>query len=320
MLEYNFIKQEILKKHKEIDKIEYLDMYINFLTNYELIKDDNTYTEKHHILPVSNFPEFENEKWNLVELKYDDHVKAHLLLFKSINIRSYQRPLNWMLNTYKNKEEISNAARKGWKKLKLDEDKFKKFKKGRSNHMKTLSSEEQRRRSNIFWDNITDEEYTIFSNKMKEYWTEDKRIEKSKQMNKHYSNPENVIKKSIETQNRWNSMSVEDRERFNIKMNIVNKDEGKRRVAGDKIKSLWKSEDYLEKMKNRPHRKGTSILIINPNGEQTLVETMKDMERIYGFSSHLVRKYRDTDLEIDDKDLKINKSLLKCKIKTIKNG
>lgn len=51
-----------------------------------------------------------------------------------------------------------------------------------------------------------------------------------------------------------------------------------------------------------------------------VVETMKDMERIYGFSSHLVRKYRDTDLEIDDKDLKINKSLLKCKIKTIKNG
>ena len=42
------------------------------------------------------------------------------------------------------------------------------------------------------------------------------------------------------------------------------------------------------------------------------------MERIYGFSSHLVRKYRDTDLEIDDKDLNINKFLLKCKIKTIK--
>jgi len=224
------------------------------------------------------------------------------------------------MKEYKNSEEISNAAKRGWINLKNDKDKYEKWRNKKSDSMKTLSSEEQRRRANIFWNKISDEEYLKFSNKIKEYWTEDKRIEKSKQMNKHYSNPENVIKKSIETQNRWNSMSGEDRERFNIKMNLVNKDEEKRRIAGDKIKNLWNSDEYLEKMKNRPHRKGTSIMIIRPDGEEIIIETMRGIEKEYSFSSHLIRKYRDTDIPIKEEDLRDNKFLLNCKIKTIKNG
>ena len=96
--------------------------------------------------------------------------------------------------------------------------------------MKTLSSDEQRRRANIFWDNISDDEYLNFSQKMKDYWTEEKRIEKSKQMSEHYSNPENIIKKSIEGKKRWSSMSVEKREKFNKTMNIVNKETYERRI------------------------------------------------------------------------------------------
>lgn len=36
--------------------------------------------EKHHILPKSIFPELKNQKWNLVNLSYSDHYKAHKLL------------------------------------------------------------------------------------------------------------------------------------------------------------------------------------------------------------------------------------------------
>jgi len=140
-------------------------------------------------------------------------------------------------------------------------------------------------------------------------------------MNKHYSNPENVIKKSIETQNRWNSMSGEDRERFNIKMNLVNKDEEKRRIAGDKIKNLWNSDEYLEKMKNRPHRKGTCIMIIRPDGEEIIIETMRGIEKEYSFSSHLIRKYRDTDNRISENDLNENNLiLLNSIIKSVKTN
>ena len=317
MRDYNFLKNKFSEKHS-IDNIEYLEKYLKLLLEYKIECDE--YTEKHHILPRSAFPEFENEDWNIVELKYKDHVEAHLYLFKSINIRKYQRPLNWMLNQYKNREEISNASKIGWTNLKNDKDKYEKWRKKRSNHMKSLSSDEQKRRAKLFWDNITDEEYNIFSNKMKEYWTEDKRIEKSKQMNEHYSNPENIEKKRIEGQKRWDSMSSEDRDNFTIKMTSINKDEEKRRIAGDKIKNLWQNEEYLEKMKNRPHRKGTSIMIIRPDGEEIILNTMREVEKIYEFNSHRIRKYRDTDLPIKEEDLKDNKSLLNCKIKTISNG
>lgn len=88
MREYNFIKDSFLVKHKDID----LDKYINFLLNYNLDININ-YTEKHHILPKSAFPEYINEEWNIIELSYDDHKNVHLWIFKAINCRKYQRPL-----------------------------------------------------------------------------------------------------------------------------------------------------------------------------------------------------------------------------------
>lgn len=321
MREYRFLEKKFLEKHKTIDDINYLDKYIKFLINYKIdINETDIYTEKHHILPRSTFPEYEKENWNIVELKYEDHVKAHLFIFKAINIRSYQRPLNWMIGYYKNSEEISKAVKKGWINLKNDKEKYEKWRNNRSNYMKGLTSVEQKRRAKIFWDNITEEQYLIFSNKMKEYWTKEKRYEKSKQMNEYYSNPENILRKVMESKSRWDNMSVEERIKFNQKMNIINKSEEKRRVSGDKIKKLWEDEEYLKKMRNRPHRKGKSILIIKPCGQEILYNTMKEVEKEYGFSSYLIRKYIDKDMEIEDNDLKKNKSLLKCKIKSIKNG
>jgi len=78
-----------------------LEKYINFLLNYEMILDENIYTENHHILPISTFPEFKNDIWNIVKLTYKEHKLVHLWLFKSINIRKYQRPLNWMVKIKK---------------------------------------------------------------------------------------------------------------------------------------------------------------------------------------------------------------------------
>ena len=94
MRNYKFIKEQLIKRHETIDSYEYLEKYINFLLNYKL--DITKYSEKHHILPRTTFPEFQNEYWNLIELNYEDHKLVHLLLFKSINIRTYQKPLNWI--------------------------------------------------------------------------------------------------------------------------------------------------------------------------------------------------------------------------------
>lgn len=344
MKDYEFVKKCLLEKHKIIDNYEYLDKYILLLINYES-KENIKYNEKHHILPKCLFKEFENEKWNIVQLSYEDHKLCHLWLFKAINIRAYQRPLNWMMKYYKNKEEISNAAKRGWESLRNNKEKYNElckkrseYMKGRrssesknskprpiykktglnkSEYMKSLTSDEQRRRSNIFWNNITDDEYKKFCSQMKEYWTEEKKIEKSIQMKEYYLNSENTEKKRIESKDKWDSRNEEYRKKFSEKMNIINKNEDKRKDAGEKIKKLWKDEKYLEKMKNRTKNPGKKIKIIKPNGEEIIVDSMVDFEKKYSFSKHLIRKYRDTDIEIPDHDLKNNKFLLNCKIKSI---
>jgi len=317
MRNYEYIKRLFLEKHESIDNCEYLDKYINFLINYKL--DDNIdYTEKHHILPKCFFPEYKDDEWNIIELSYEDHKVVHLWIFKAINNRTYQRPLNWMMNYYKNKQETSNASKKGWMNLKSNKDKYNTFCMKRSNYMKNLSSDEQSRRSNIFWKNISDIEYLDFCNKIKDYWTEERKKEKSNQMLEYYSNLENIVKKSIESKNVWESRSDEERKLFSEKMTIINKDKTKRREAGNKIKSLWKNDEYLEKMKNRKPRKGLSIRVIYSNGDEDVFETMESLNKKLNFSSHLIRKYRDKDKKIIMKDLNNdNIILLDALIKTI---
>ena len=317
MRNYEYIKRLFLEKHESIDNCEYLDKYINFLINYKL--DDNIdYVEKHHILPKCFFPEYKDDEWNIIELSYEDHKIVHLWIFKAINNRTYQRPLNWMMNYYKNKQEISNASKKGWINLKSNKDRYDTFCMKRSNYMKNLSSDEQSRRSNIFWKNISDNEYLDFCNKIKDYWTEERKKEKSIQMLEYYSKPENIIKKSIESKNVWESRSDEERKLFSEKMTIINKNKTKRREAGDKIRSLWKNDEYLEKMKNRKPRKGLSIKVIYSNGDEDVFETMESLNKKFNFSSHLIRKYRDKDKKIIMKDLNNdNIILLDALIKTI---
>lgn len=319
MRNYEFIKGVILEKHKNIDSEEYLDKYIKILLEYRLCESDK-YTEKHHILPRCSFPKYVNEKWNIIEIDYETHKLSHLYLFKAINDRMYQRPLNWMMNYYKDSEETSRAAKRGWVKLKESEEKYNKWRKSKSESMKLLTSEEQTRRANIYWNNITDEDYIKFCEKIKSYWTEDKRIEKSKQINEYYSNIDNVEKKKKETKDRWDSLDDEYRNKFKEKMSFINKNENKRLDASDKIKKKWKDSDYLEKMKNRKKRSGLKIKIIKSDGPVEIFENMEDIVREYNFSTHLIRKYRDTNKIVLEKHLN-NKNiiLLGSIIETLKN-
>lgn len=66
--------------HKDVD-LDYLEKYINLVTEY---KTDKEYTELHHILPKSLFPQYKTEKWNLVKLSGVDHFYAHYYLHKAL--------------------------------------------------------------------------------------------------------------------------------------------------------------------------------------------------------------------------------------------
>jgi hypothetical protein len=67
-------------------------------------------------------------------------------------------------------------------------------------------------------------------------------------------------------------------------MEKINKDEEKRRDAGEKIKLLWKSENYLNKMKNRKKREGVKLKLIHINGTEVVIESMRKFKEIYNFN------------------------------------
>jgi hypothetical protein len=318
-MNYEFLKEQLLEEHVEIDNEYYLDLYLNLVLNYEK-KNKNVYSEKHHILPRSSFPKFISESWNIVDLDYKDHKLAHYYLFRAINDRRYQKPLNFMLNFKKEKKELSIAAKRGWVKLKNDEKKYKEWTSKRSDYMKSLSSDEQRRRANIFWNKITDEEYKDFCLKMQEYWTEEKREEKSIQMKKYYENEDNINRKRIEAKKRWDNLDEDQRKEFRKKMSEINKDIKKRKDASSKIKKKWKDPEYLEKMKNRRKRSGVKLKIIKNNGEIEVFESMRDLSVKYNISLYLIRKYKDKNIKIQEKYLnEENIDLLYSIIETIKN-
>lgn len=87
------------------------------------------------------------------------------------------------------------------------------------------------------------------SKKMKEYWTESKRYEKSEQMKQFYQ------KNGTDTISQNSKKLHGDpafKSRFVDKMNEVNKREEKRKNASNKIKEKWKDPNFIEKMKKRP--------------------------------------------------------------------
>lgn len=61
--------------------------YINYISTQRKIKQQQTYTERHHILPESLFPEYSKCKWNIANLLAYDHFVAHYILAQSRNAK-----------------------------------------------------------------------------------------------------------------------------------------------------------------------------------------------------------------------------------------
>lgn len=60
-----------------LNKPDWIDEYIDICSISSI---SNEYCEFHHILPVSLFPEYKKESWNIVRLTYKTHREAHRLL------------------------------------------------------------------------------------------------------------------------------------------------------------------------------------------------------------------------------------------------
>jgi len=273
------------------DSIDHLCEYIDFLLSYK-ITNAELYCENHHILPSATFSKYSKCGWNILALEYKDHIFAHELLFKAYNIRKNQRPLQFMKSQVsKESGLISNAATKGWINLKNDYEKYNKWRSDKSEYMKSLSSEEQSRRSKKGWDNLTKTEYEKRCKINKDNWTKERKINKSKQMKNYFKNNPDEI--SARNKKRWDNISDADLESFKNKMNVINTDPQKRKRAGETIKNKWKDHEFKEKMKSRNVH--TDIYeAISPDGEMIRREGMISMINEFNFSPYLVRKFKNT--------------------------
>ena len=66
------------------DQTDFRKEYIELIKKNKN-KKNNGYTEKHHILPKSLFPNWADRKSNIIKLTPEEHYKAHYLLYKIYN-------------------------------------------------------------------------------------------------------------------------------------------------------------------------------------------------------------------------------------------
>lgn len=95
----------------ELDIVNHdaMQKYITLCSN---ISADDEYTEKHHILPKSLFPEYQNLKnhsWNCAKLSYKNHIMAHYYFAVAINTRSAWAPLMLMIGKTIGHKHLSEA-------------------------------------------------------------------------------------------------------------------------------------------------------------------------------------------------------------------
>ena len=236
----------ILNEKHEADFSVYVDFCIN--NAY----DGTDYSELHHILPRSQFPEYINDSWNIVRLKYENHILAHEILASIMPIGSYIHPLKFMLQYNKSSELISELRKKSWARFKTTESysiwnyKRTEFckeayaKNGKYHHhmvtMAKLANKEENKSQK--------------SENIKKYWTEEKRNKKSLQMIKLYlDNPElkNVLSKK--SKDYWDSdRSKESKE----KIISNNKKEENKKKNSVGLKAAWADPEKRNNfLKNR---------------------------------------------------------------------
>lgn len=70
----------IQSSHKNVNQ-EWLSKYFDLVIDYPKV---DGYTEDHHILPKSLFPQYRRTAWNIARLTARDHLYAHYYLYKAL--------------------------------------------------------------------------------------------------------------------------------------------------------------------------------------------------------------------------------------------
>ena len=126
--------------------------------------------------------------------------------------------------------------------------------------------------------NNNEESIQIKSIKMKEYWTEEKKKEKSENMKK-FNKEHGTERYTKVLKERYSDPTF--LKTFKDTMTEVNRREEKRKDASEKLKELWKNEDFKKKMEKRKRGSNSSALKAkwkNPEWKKMMLEKRKKHE------------------------------------------
>jgi len=119
------------------------------------------------------------------------------------------------------------------------------------------------------------------SEKMKKYWTEERKLKKSLDM-KRYNEENGTERYSVGLKKRYENMTKFEWESFVESTSLANKNIKKRKDASVKIKKKWKDPNFREKMKKRKTRgsDGSALkkLWEDPNFREKMLSSRKKNE------------------------------------------
>lgn len=96
---------EALKHHTPFLNNKYSKWYFSITSQNSV----ESYTESHHILPKSLFPEYKKCSWNIVKLSARQHFLAHILLLKIVVSVDAQRKMSWAVQKLKGNNKYFNS-------------------------------------------------------------------------------------------------------------------------------------------------------------------------------------------------------------------
>lgn len=285
-------KQLFLSKFK-IDSDEALDNYIKFCISQNKGARIGSIKEAHHILPKNKkgFPEHKRTKENIVHLTFEDHIRAHIMLYDAIktheNCAAVVRTLGNMTDVREKQEEliqIAAEARKIYREFmnseknphigrKRSEETKRKIKEGQARRDKSTITREK-----FIW--ITNGEIDSFHDIMTpipEGWYPGRgRIyrEKSSLSKIGTKQSEETIKKRSEAmkelgeRHHMKDESKREERRLAWKTDNPSQKESNRLKSSERISRQLKDPVFLQKIKESALKKRGQINIYNHSTEE----------------------------------------------------
>lgn len=240
------MKDTILHLFKEKFNKDFYE-YVSFCLENKYDVIDETYCELHHILPKSKFPEYINSEWNIVRLKYENHIIAHVKLAEIYPIRAFTEPLKFMLLDKEKYNILKIEGIKIWKdsiEYKIWRDKHEilwdsqKVGGDRYQHMLNMNHKSH------------NDELSIKKRREgnKNSWTDERKKQKSLYNIEKYKNEDERIKLSESCKKAWNEKTYEEKQKHIDERSVYNKSDVGRKKNSEGVRRAYADGTLSKKL------------------------------------------------------------------------